>query len=46
MPDSDAAMTTNVIPGLDAAPTRHKRLLAWVREIAALVRERQLADAE
>ena len=38
MPDSDAAMNTNTIPGLDAAPTRHKRLLAWVREIAALTK--------
>ncbi len=24
------------IPGLDAAPTKHGRLVAWVREIAAL----------
>ncbi len=29
----DAAAT---IPGLDKAPTRHKKLLAWVREIAEL----------
>ncbi|MCA1824717.1 MAG: phosphoenolpyruvate carboxykinase (GTP) [Mycobacteriales bacterium] len=30
-------MTTNVeIPGLDAAPTKHERLIAWVREIAEL----------
>ncbi len=26
----------STIPGLDAAPTRHKQLLAWVREIADL----------
>ena len=38
MPDSDAAMNTNEVPGLDAAPTRHKRLAAWVREIAALTK--------
>ena len=27
---------TNTIPGLSSAPTRHKKLLAWVAEIAAL----------
>ncbi len=27
-----------VIPGLHPAPTRHKRLIAWVEEIAALAR--------
>ncbi|MDP1736284.1 MAG: phosphoenolpyruvate carboxykinase (GTP) [Caulobacter sp.] len=26
------------VPGLDQAPTRHARLLAWVREIAALTK--------
>jgi phosphoenolpyruvate carboxykinase (GTP) len=29
-------MTASTIPGLDTAPTRHSRLLAWVREIAEL----------
>ena len=29
---------TEGIPGLDQAPTRHGRLIAWVREIAALTR--------
>ena len=26
----------DTIPGLDSAPTKHARLLAWVEEIAAL----------
>ena len=38
MPDSDAALNTNVVPGLEPAPTRHARLVAWVREIAALTK--------
>ena len=38
MPDSDAAMNTNAIPGLAPAPTRHQRLVTWVSEIAALTR--------
>jgi len=29
-------MTAATIPGLDVAPTRHRRLLAWVREVADL----------
>ncbi|MET0181500.1 MAG: phosphoenolpyruvate carboxykinase (GTP) [Caulobacterales bacterium] len=29
-------MADGVIPGLDAAPTRHTKLINWVREIAAL----------
>ncbi|GAA4431722.1 phosphoenolpyruvate carboxykinase (GTP) [Actinokineospora soli] len=29
-------MTAVTIPGLDQAPTTHKRLLAWVREVAEL----------
>ena len=29
-------MTVSVIPGIDAAPTRHARLLAWVDEVAEL----------
>ncbi len=28
--------STNAIPGLDNAPTKHGKLLAWVREVAAL----------
>ena len=31
-------MTAATIPGLDAAPTKHQRLLAWVREVADLTR--------
>ena len=30
-------MTTTSIPGLDTAPTTHAKLLAWVRESAALL---------
>ena len=26
------------IPGLDEAPTRHRRLIQWVRDIAALTK--------
>ncbi len=29
-------MNAIVIPGLDNAPTKHGKLLAWVREVAAL----------
>jgi phosphoenolpyruvate carboxykinase (GTP) len=29
-------MTVSAIPGTDAAPTRHARLLGWVREVAEL----------
>jgi phosphoenolpyruvate carboxykinase (GTP) len=32
----ESLMTAVTIPGLDAAPTKHGRLVAWVREIAAL----------
>ena len=28
----------SIVPGLDQAPTRHARLIAWVREIAALTK--------
>jgi phosphoenolpyruvate carboxykinase (GTP) len=35
MPDGVASVT---IPGLTPAPTRHKRLIAWVGEIAALTK--------
>ncbi|MDQ1688170.1 MAG: phosphoenolpyruvate carboxykinase, partial [Frankiaceae bacterium] len=31
-------MTTSTTPGLDSAPTKHKRLVAWVEEIAALTK--------
>jgi phosphoenolpyruvate carboxykinase (GTP) len=31
-------MTVSAIPGLDSAPTRHARLLAWVEESARLTR--------
>ncbi|MDQ1696375.1 MAG: phosphoenolpyruvate carboxykinase [Frankiaceae bacterium] len=29
-------MTASTIPGLDQAPTRHAKLVAWVRDVAAL----------
>jgi len=29
-------MTAVAIPGLDAAPTTHSKVLAWVREVAEL----------
>ena len=38
MPDSDVPVHTNAIPGLVPAPTRHKRLVAWVEDIAALTK--------
>src|SRR5271156_4405409 len=38
MPDSDVAVSTKTIPGLEPAPTRHRRLIAWVKEIAALTK--------
>jgi phosphoenolpyruvate carboxykinase (GTP) len=31
-------MTISAIPGTETAPTRHPRLLAWVREVAELTR--------
>jgi phosphoenolpyruvate carboxykinase (GTP) len=31
-------MTDAAVPGLEPAPTRHQRLIAWVREIAALTK--------
>jgi phosphoenolpyruvate carboxykinase (GTP) len=33
---------TTVVKGLDQAPTRHKKLLAWVHEIAALAQPDQV----
>ncbi len=38
MPDGDAAITKLAIPGLEPAPSRHRRLIAWVHEIAALTK--------
>ena len=38
MPDGDAAIAKLVIPGLEPAPTRHRGLIAWVREMAALAK--------
>ncbi len=38
MPDSDVSLNTGAIAGLLPAPTRHKRLIAWVSEIAALTK--------
>jgi phosphoenolpyruvate carboxykinase (GTP) len=35
-------MTAATIPGLDRAPTRHRRLLAWVREVADLTQPDQV----
>ncbi|MHB8529372.1 MAG: phosphoenolpyruvate carboxykinase (GTP) [Caulobacteraceae bacterium] len=37
MPDGVAPVARSV-PGLDDAPTKHTRLIAWVREIAALTK--------
>jgi phosphoenolpyruvate carboxykinase (GTP) len=34
-------MTATTVPGLDQAPTRHRRLREWAREVAEL----QLVDA-
>src|SRR5580704_8820195 len=38
MADGEAKAATCSVPGLDPAPTRHKRLIAWVEEIAALTK--------
>ena len=38
MTDHDVTVNTDAIPGLEPAPTRHKRLLAWVREMATLTK--------
>jgi phosphoenolpyruvate carboxykinase (GTP) len=37
MPDGEASSVT-AIAGLSPAPTKHKRLIAWVREMAALTK--------
>ncbi len=38
MPDGDVSAAANRVPGLEPAPTRHRALVEWVREIAALTR--------
>ena len=38
MPDGRKPVTTDSIPGLYPAPTRHQRLIEWVAEIAALTK--------
>ena len=35
-------MTVSAIPGIDSAPTRHARLLAWIEECAELTRPDQV----
>ncbi len=35
---ANLSVVSRAIPGLDAAPTRHAKLIAWVREIAALTK--------
>lgn len=38
MPDGGVTPSTSAIPGLDSAPTRHARLLAWVKDVAELAK--------
>ncbi|HEY5071936.1 MAG TPA: phosphoenolpyruvate carboxykinase (GTP) [Caulobacteraceae bacterium] len=38
MPDGEASVKTKAIAGLEPAPTRHRRLVAWVREVAELTK--------
>ncbi len=38
MPDGNSSVSAGPIPGLEPAPTHHKRLIAWVRDIAALTK--------
>ena len=38
MPDGQTDTFEVSIPGLDHAPTRHVRLISWVRETALLTR--------
>ena len=35
-------MTVSAIPGIDSAPTRHARLLAWIEECARLTQPDQV----
>ena len=39
-------MTAVTIPGLDSAPTKHQKLLAWVREVAELTQPDRVAFAD
>jgi phosphoenolpyruvate carboxykinase (GTP) len=39
-------MTAAAIPGLDSAPTNHKGLLSWVREVAELTQPDRVAWAD
>jgi phosphoenolpyruvate carboxykinase (GTP) len=39
-------MTTAIIPGLDNPPTKHKRLLAWVQEVAELTQPDRVVFAD
>ena len=38
MPDGRKPVTTDSIPGLYPAPTRHQRLIEWVADVAALTK--------
>jgi phosphoenolpyruvate carboxykinase (GTP) len=38
MPHTAVALETNLVPGLEPAPTKHGRLITWVREIAELTK--------
>ena len=35
---NSASNASGAIPGLEPAPTRHARLVAWVKDIAALTK--------
>src|SRR6185312_14206252 len=39
-------MTSATIPGLDAAPTKHQGLLAWVQEVAELTQPDRVVFAD
>ncbi|MCH9700252.1 MAG: phosphoenolpyruvate carboxykinase (GTP) [Actinomycetia bacterium] len=39
-------MTAATIPGLDSAPTKHEKLLSWVREVAELTQPDRVAFAD
>ncbi|MEP6968076.1 MAG: phosphoenolpyruvate carboxykinase (GTP), partial [Pseudomonadota bacterium] len=38
MPDGDVSGKARSVPGLEPAPTTHARLIAWVRDVAALTK--------